>query len=273
MSDIKEALVHSEQNAIAALSETTAICQYPVMALPDGMEIHDLEEYQMQRNQFRGRLSTTSIGDFLAYANKQASGSCFLSRENMSAEAIFDIGTKDAPGHCKHIAFLGLMETSAYKTFTRIEGERITQQSLAEFLEDWSSDISVYEHYGDSAEMDVKVAAEAVRNVTIVEQSKADHGVQSFSVNKSAIEELNATSKDKPLPGIIEFTCVPYKGLTEYTFSLRISMIIRKNDSPQFSLRGIKIDSVLEEIQEEFIDMVTDGLSDTVTPYLGSFRS
>jgi len=97
----------------------------------------------------------------------------------MSARAFFDIGTLDAPGHCNHRAIVELNTTAAYRAIKGIDGDRLTQQDLAEFIEDWQDAIKAFEKPGDETTMSLKAAAEAIRNVTITEQSKADHGVQS----------------------------------------------------------------------------------------------
>ena len=270
MSDIKEALVHSEQNAITALGQTAAACKFPVIALPSGVQVHDLEEYQEFRNQFRGKVSTHLIKDFLAYTNLQTAGACFVDSREMQATSFFDIGDIDKPGHCKHRACIGLRDTAAYRTLMGINGGRIDQQGLADFMEDWEENIEVLGV--DKEKMNFNDAVYAVRNVSIEEKAQADHGVASYSVSKSSMEELNASGKDsKPLPGYLEFSAVPFLGLSSCKFVLRVSLVISKHSAPAFHVRIIKLDETQEAMNQEFFELIEKDIGENIKLYTGSF--
>ena len=272
MSDIKEALVHSEQNAITALGATGKACKFPVIALPSGVQVHDLEEYQECRNQFRGKLSTHLIKDFLAYTNQQPVGACFVDSKDMHALSIFDIGDNDKPGHCKHQAHISLKNTAAYREIISINDSRVDQRYLAEFIEDWEENIIALD--ADKKTMDIKEVIHSVRNLSIEESVQAEHGVGQFSVNKSSIEELNATGKDKkPLPGYLEFSAVPYLGLSSYKFVLRVSLVISKHKSPEFHIRIIKLDEIQETMNDEFFELIDKDMDEKIKLYTGSFNS
>lgn len=271
MSLNKDALELIIENAISASGEEKA-ADFPIAMLPSNMTVHNLEPYMKQRNQFRGTLHTHSIVDFVEYTNQQNTGSCFIDREAMGAEAIFDIGSIEAPGHCRHSAELHLNETAAYNAIRKIDGKRLTQADLAEFIEDWPSAVMYINMDGEPA-MASKAAAAAIRDVTVKENSESSHQVQTFSTQKSAMEQLDASSQNKPLPGFMCFKCKPYDGLSSYELVHRISMIIRKGDAPLFVVRSVNLEETREEMSNELIDLVCGPLLDSINPYLGTFDS
>ena len=62
----------------------------------------------------------------------------------MSAAAILNFGTTDAPGHCDSKATVKLDQTAPYTALLEIVNKRLTQRELAEFIEDWRSFITCW---------------------------------------------------------------------------------------------------------------------------------
>lgn len=89
------------------------------------------------------------------------------------------------------------------------------------------------------------------------------------------VQEPLATAKSgdytKKLPALITFRCVPYDGLKEYVFNVRVS-VITSNSQPTFSLRIINHEKQCNEMIEEFMSMITDKLSGSkIKTYIGDF--
>ena len=276
MSFTKDALEHVEQNAFAATLDAKTLCDFNVAVLPGGMQIHDLEEYQEHRNQFRGALSTNSIKDFVEYSNLQAKGSCFISRSSMSAQTVFDLGDDVNPGHCKHTAKVSLKKLAAYSQLQNQDGRRMDQQDFAEFIEDYRDNIKLVADFPYDLEdfkvMDFSEGIAAIRRVTINKKREQEHGVQSFSANKSSMEQIDATSDGNQLPGYLTFQCKPYESLSQYTFVVRIGLVITGNE-PVFIPRIIKAEETEELMSDEFTDLITGDLDDTIPHYMGMFDS
>lgn len=241
--------------------------------LPKDVSVESLERFQSFRFRFRGAMETTSIEDFVrystGYAGTEELARCFIDAENMSAKSIFNIGTIDNPGHADNIAAIKLKKTAPFRALLAIDGERLRQKNIAEWLEDWSDSLKAFDAEGKS--MPISQAATAVRRVSIKQMSEADHEDGDFSGKKSLMQSIEASSKDV-MPVAFEFTCVPYEGLGERSFSLRNSLL--KGDDPLFVLRIVQLEAQEEAIANEFRDLLIgkfDG--DSVETFIGNFKA
>ncbi len=267
MSLSKEALIRIEELVASSLDAPETY--YDKIILPSGVVVGDLERFQDKRNQFRGKMKTESIEDFVEYCNEQAEGVCFINREDMCASAIFDIGDTEKPGHCLHSAFIELKQTSAFTEMKVNSNKRLTQQELAEFIEDWKDDAVLSD---DESVITINKAIAAIRKITIKASSDSEHNVKGFSASTSTMDKLDASSGEENIPGYMVFTCKPYHGLIEYDFKLRISLIVTGGE-PLFILRPVKLEEKLEKISEEFRSLVTTDMHKDIGTYMGFFDS
>lgn len=109
------------------------------VALPENFRIHDLEKFNLNRFRFRGALSTASIDDFTRYSKDLADEGtrCFIDADNMRAVSVLNLGTIGEPGHADNTATLKLKKTAPFSALLSVNGERNSQKSLAEWIEDW----------------------------------------------------------------------------------------------------------------------------------------
>ncbi|WP_211828702.1 DUF2303 family protein [Kistimonas asteriae] len=230
-----------------------------VAVLPDNFTIADLERYMPYRNSYRASMSTDSMADFVEYASEfQQEGShCYISTDSMKAEIVFDLGTLGQPGHQRHKASLSLTRTAAYRALMQINGERVDQKKLAEWIEDWAENIKAHDTAGDS--MSAKTAAAAIRRMTIEQVRKVESEVQDYSANMSAMERIEAKSKDTMPAGFV-FTCTPYNSLGEYSFEVRIS-VLTGAEKPMLSLRIRQFELAQESMTKEFKELLVSELS------------
>lgn len=263
MSLSKEAIKHIQDFTIAGQKTET---DDNTIILPDGYRIEDLEEYQDQRNRFRGIFNTHRIDDFAAYANAQnGKPPVFVSQDTMRARAIFDMGDIDNPLHCKHTAIVDMKSTPEYAYLNNsILGMIMNQQELAEFMEDYHQVLQCAEAGGD--EIPMKKAIAAIRRVTIERKAKQESDIQSYTSKQSALEEITAKSGDNQLPAFIVMNTPLYIGMSTYSVKMRISMLTRSE--PAFKIRAINIDKIKEACAEEFKGMITAAV-DTDTVYIG----
>jgi hypothetical protein len=56
----------------------------------------------------------------------------------MTARSVFNIGTLDNPGHADNVASITLKKTAPFRALLQIDGRRLKQKQIAEWLEDWS---------------------------------------------------------------------------------------------------------------------------------------
>ncbi|ENZ4522699.1 DUF2303 family protein, partial [Escherichia coli] len=96
-------------------------------------------------------------------------------------------------------------------------------------------------------------AAAAIRKITIEANQTADFEDNDFSGKRSLMESVEAKTKDI-MPVAFEFKCVPFEGLKERPFKLRLSIIT--GDRPVLVLRIIQLEAVQEEMANEFRDLL-----------------
>lgn len=245
----------------------------PTALLPDGTNVESLERFSLERFRFRGAMGTTSIEDFVRYSKGYASATekarCFIDADNMTARSIFNIGTLDNPGHADNIASISLKQTAPFRALLQINGQRLKQKQIAEWLEDWSDYLLAFDAEGGA--MQISQAAQAVRRITIQQATQQDHEDGDFSGKKSLMQSVEASSKDV-MPVAFEFKCVPYEGLGERRFSLRNSLLT--NDEPCFVLRIVQLEAQEEAIANEFRDLLIEKFDgDTVETFIGNFKA
>lgn len=248
------------------------------VAIPEGVKVADLERYLENRRRYRGVMRTNLIDEFVEYVTTTVDQytdfataehyPCFINPEEMKATAFFNLGEVDVPGHGDHRASLQLKETESFLELMNINGRRIDQRNLAEWLEDWRDHLKVFTEDQETV-LPLAAAVSAIRRVTIGTSAEATSEEQTFSSRKSAMAEVEAKHKDQ-LPAFLNFTCEPYQGLSERTFFIRLSLIT--GDKPQFSARIVRLETAREEMAKELEERLRKGFEDTeVRTFVGNF--
>lgn len=241
----------------------------PVILTPDNFQIINLERYMEFRTNYRYSFETTSIKDFIKYCSDydQAGACCFVNQEYMSARTIFDLGTVEEPLHQDNKAKLLIKRTAAYVALLAVNGSKMSQKDASDFIEDWADELVIYSTSGDS--MSPTQAAASLRDLTIETARAVNSKVADYSESMSAMEKVEAKNKEY-LPGEIKFGCIPYLHLKERFFTIRLSLLT-SGDRPALTFRIIKLDSITEEIAEEFKDILVDGFKEAEAEvYMGS---
>lgn len=268
------AIQEVQKLAIAGLSiGNIDATECPTALVPENAQIESLERFNSQRFRFRGTMTTTSIDDFARYSKGYASDSeparCFIDADNMTARSVFNIGTLDNPGHADNVASITLKKTAPFRALLQIDGQRLKQKQIAEWLEDWSDYLLAFD--ADGKTMEISQAAQAVRRITIQQATQQDHETGDFAGKKSLMQSVEASSKDV-MPVAFEFKCVPYEGLGERRFSLRNSLLT--SDEPCFVLRIVQLEAQEEAIANEFRDLLISKFDgESVETFIGNFKA
>nr|WP_288453406.1 YfdQ family protein [uncultured Pseudomonas sp.] len=269
----KETLQHIEAQALIAAQVRIEAAEGDILAvLPEGARTVNLEPYQGQRNRFRGALSTHSIRDFSGYVTAHLDDeplrpAGFINQNNMSACVIFNLGDTIMPGHADDTATLALKPTAAFKAVEAIVGQKLSQQALAEWLEDWARNI---EASAGEEKLDIVAAINGIRRMTIKATSQRDSAVGDLSASRSAMDEIEAKSLEI-LPTSFHFTTVPYEGLAPALISLRLSIITGDN-APVLKLRWVGEEAQREEFAEEFKNVLSQEIGGLVPLTIGTFQ-
>lgn len=245
----KDTLQLITDTALAAAETVNAAAMdspFGMVMVPETFKQVDLEKYLPQRRRFRGMFSTSDIEDFNAYASNEFADVVFINTESerMSAVAYFDLGNQSNPGHAQHTATLFCEPLPAYKAAIKINGERLKQFQLAEFIEDWLPHLTVL---CDDEVQNPLQAIQAVRNIKITASAAASHSEHHFGAARSAMEEVEAKSTVHKLPTHIKFNLVPHTGFDAIDVIFRVS-VITDAENPRLTLRWMQ-----QDIQQDVI--------------------
>ncbi len=257
-----------------AVSRVAVESDTPAILVPNGMALESTEHLQGARSRFRGCMSTPVVGDFLAYVSAQAASSCFIDIDEMSAKTIFNLGDDDNPGHGDHKAILTLRKTPDFSEVLRVDGLRMRQKVMAEWLEDWHENlVPISPHDDDDEEVAIKSAVNSIRRVTIDAARGENHAVDDFKSERTTMEEIEAPRKTGTLPAGFMFSCRPYLELERRSFYLRMSLLAGEGEgAPVFVLRIVWLDNHLVAMGEEFSSLLEEQMSGLqVNIYVGNF--
>lgn len=274
MSLTKEAIQHIQDCATLErvnIEVAAAETQVPLAAVPESIRLSSLENYMPNAARFRMGYRTTHINDFIDYLKHYDTqgATCFISPNTMSAKTIIDLGTLHEPGHKEHSAELKLKRSAAFDALLNAATERrgLSQKAAGEFIEDFSEHLRIFSKEGDT--MTPAEASRSLQDLTIERARNVNSKVDDFAASMNAMDSIEAKNQHL-LPAEILFKCIPYSGLEERQFKLRVS-ILTGDDKPRISLRIIKFETIEEEMAEEFRDKIvgeTEGLH--VKTYIGS---
>ncbi|WP_153003965.1 DUF2303 family protein, partial [Pseudomonas sp. ICMP 10191] len=107
--------------------------------------------------------------------------------------------------------------------------------------------------------------------ITVKASSESDHTVSETRASRSAMDAIEATSKET-LPTSLIFSAVPFEGLQQREIILRIS-VITSGAQPVLKLRWVGEDVQREEIAQEFKSVLEAKVSDAAQLALGSFSA
>lgn len=264
----------SQAEAISAANESLSLgitqTDGPTAcALPSDFNLHDLEKFQQCRRRARGTMTTSSVPAFAEYVKTHAEvgTTCFIEQDKMNAVAVLNLGDPAVPGHADNRAVLVPKQTAAYLSLKNVaHGRGITQKEAAEFLEDWPG---MAECFNDADKLTVPKAIAAIRKITIEGLKKLESAEQSLSASKSTFESVTASSTET-LPTFIYFKCVPFHGLAERTFVLRLG-ILTGGAAPAIALRVINAEQHDEEMAAELAQLVTAAIGDAAPVLVGAY--
>lgn len=262
-------LQQAESIKQADVSVSTAFSGEGLLALPQEFKLHDIEGKLPQRRRQRGTMSTSCIDSFCAYTEAHAeNGASVFVGDDMSARAVLNLGTQEAPGHGDNQGVLALVKSAAFDALLGVNGKPLNQKEAAEFLEDWNDCVTFFQG-ADKLEPGKAIAA--VRKITVESARKLESTTQNFSDTASAFEQVTASSVE-PLPELVYFKTIPFEGLPERTFVLRVG-ILTGDDKPRLVLRMQRLQMHVQEMANELAHIVTQELgNEHITVVRGSFR-
>ena len=160
--------------------------------------------------------------------------------------------------------------TAAFAALLKVDGQKLSQKELADWLEDWNEFNSPeYPLVDGSAPATLARAVTAVRKLTINSKASATSAVTNTSSARSVMEEIEAKSEND-LPEGFSFVCVPYLGLQQRRLRLVLS-VLTGEDKPRLVMRWQQREAVIESIAQEFKDVLTTRLGAKAALTVGKF--
>lgn len=239
-------------------------------------QVVSIEHLQPGRSRFRGAFATRQLPDFAAYviaetenaARERGSVQGFIDTDNMCAKVFFNLGNLEHAGHADHHATLKLKPTAAYAALQAATARSLDQRALHDFVEDWrDSIVPVFDGQADATRLANTLAA--IRDITVETARKVNHVERDMGATRSAMESIDARST-LTLPSGFEFRTVPYDGLAERTFRLRLG-VITGGDKVALTLRIQQAEQVTEDIAKDFRDRLATKLGTACPLTLGTF--
>lgn len=257
MSLTKEALQHLE----ASHKSGSEVLDGEALILGAEFQLADLEGYRVHRRRFRGKFKTQGLAAFTRYVGERHRGSppVFIDRDHMAAHCYLDIGNVDGPGHCDHVAALGLPKTPEFTAFLRANGNTYDQDGIVELVEDWGHLMTFHNSEGE--------VLHAFRKVSIDDLTSIDSEKQEHSSQVGVMSKVTVKNADR-LPAVIVWRFSPYEGLGERQLSMRVASLTK--GGPGFRLRAMALESHEQEIAEEFAGHIAEALPD-LECLLGTF--
>ncbi len=259
-------------------SHTAALKDGDLVALPKDYSIIDLERYRDGRRRFRGKLSTSSLPDFVNYvktnsdatvANSTVKPEGFISPDAPTATVFFNLYNDDTgAGHADWLAELALEKTAAFKSLLGIEGKPLTQRQLIDWMEDWQLNLVAYG--AEDEQIRLAHAIAAIGKVDIKSMKQSSHVDDDYRAARSSLEEVEAQIGEA-MQRFLGFACEPYHGLLQRDLRLRLS-ILTSHEEPRLVVRILQKEAVEEDIIREFKAKLIGEIGDAANLTIGTFK-
>lgn len=269
----KDTLDTLNAQAVAAAQVCIQTSGNQLAILPANCTPLNLEQFQYGRDRFRGSLHTHALKAFATYVERHIGGeddkgaAGFVDQDAMSATVIFNLGTPDDAGHGDDRATLTLKPTAAYKALNEMVGSSLSQQQLAEFLEDWTPHLVA--SAGDQ-KLGTPAAINAIRRMQIKATSELNSEIGDLSNRRSAMEDIEARSLET-LPTAFVFSAKPYDPLSVADITLRLSVITGEK-APVLKLRWVGQEAQQEAFAEEFQQVLDGEIGGLLPLTIGSYQ-
>ncbi|WP_181049834.1 DUF2303 family protein [Methylobacter tundripaludum] len=267
--------------AIAGLSAAKAaqheISQHPpitAIVIPKDYSVENLERLLPNPDQFRGTFRTAVLSEFVGYIDGNATSDTgvFIDQNKMTAAAIIDMGSHEAPNWGKHKANVALDRTPAYAALIRLHDERMNQQSFIDFAEDWQDNVSFYYGSSDQNIADFKSTIRTLRKLKTSATNTSETEVGNFAANRSAMESIEVTAGAEQPPAGFLFKTIPHDGFEKVVFDCQLRAM---PDTKEVFLkyRIVQLAQHQEKIAEQFRDKIQSSITvDGISIYIGNME-
>lgn len=259
----KDAIDRIVELGLSARGDLSSVTAQPVIALPSGTQVVDLEKYLHAPVRMRRNFHAERIGEFCDYIKHQVMPGVtviFIDPNGLDAKAIIDYGSHEAPQWGDHTATLALPLTPEYAALKALCGKDLTQRDLIEYLEDWGNIITPRT---DGTDISLASALDAIRKVEISQKASATHTEAHFSAARTAMEEIEARSGAGRLPSDIIVHCPLVHGTAAQSIQARLSLLTG-SEKPRFRARIVALDLLKKALADEVEQLIRAEFADVL---------
>lgn len=246
-------------DAAVASATATAKTDNGFLIVPSNYKVLELDDFNKRPSRFREKFVTDHFESFASYWHDHAydESRIYVNKSTMSAKVCFDPGAPGSPSHRSHWAALGLTKTPMLNAIQDVSAKKLTQRQLAEFLEDWRIELRALDADGNI--IDFRKVIAAVRKFDVKGKAESGHIESSLATSKSAFASLEAGNKEL-IPEYIVAHGEAYLGLPRRDIPMRLSVYMKVDEAPTFSLSIVRPDSLQEVFAELFVDTLNEVL-------------
>jgi uncharacterized protein YfdQ (DUF2303 family) len=234
-----------------------------VVQTPDG--VHEIDLYDAHREYPQRKTGTTIVRDSASFValwekHSDSDSEVYADADRFVITAVLDANTEEADGARwgTHRIELALRKSEGWNEWLSHDGQFLTQDQFAEFLEDHLGDLQ------DPTAADMLEIAQSIRGTTKAEFASGTR-LQSGQRTFQYTETVNATAGPKgqlTVPETFTIGLVPFEGLTEgYKVTARLRYRIGRDNGLTL---GYKLNQPRDILLAAFGD-VRDSIDAAVT--------
>lgn len=242
---------------LAAAEQTNHLIEeneLPTLIVPNSHQLCSIERFLPAPKRFRAQFETASLTDFLNYYNKHMDGntSLFVDDSDLTANAIFDLGTPKSPLWSEHKATLTMAKTGHYSMLLACENKRMNQTSILEFFDDFRPNVEFFntDNNGDKLDIGFRDAYSALSSLTVQKLSEADKTEDVHSASSSTYDKLDVNSRRGTLPEYFAFSTPPYREME----AIQVNCRLRIYPDMTFKYQIIGKDEINKLIVDKFVE-------------------
>ncbi len=225
---IKDALAAAVATGKPVSVDTDFPGQYALV--PEGYELHDLQEYADVPRRVTGKVALTTVKSFLAYVERfQTPGTLVLADlAGQKFKAILDHAEDaNSPGWGEHQATYHCPLGTAWKTWIKKDGNPMDQATFAQFIEDNLIDIASPSH---TEILTVSKTLQAKKKVDFKSAVALNNGDVQFTYN----ETTDASAGQISVPQTFTLGIPVFEGGAPYEVTARLRY--RINDEGKLAM-------------------------------------
>lgn len=169
-----------------------------------------------------------------------------------------DMGDTEAQQWGNHSAIVGLNKTPAYLALLENKGKAMEQRAFLDFSADFENHISFF--YEDESTASFAHATKILRRLKASATSSNEQAINNHAASRSAMESIEISAGQDPIPAFFTFTAIPYEGFEPALFRCQLLTNV-SGSNVVLHYRIDQLDTITEQIGGQFRDKINGGVT------------